>query len=290
MSGFKGLWEFNQQVSSGDTHYSFWRKTPSQITTAGIWFDFSMSPGNPNPQYYAAAPLIAQQMKRSTDGGLFHGTDSLTKNKYLKKFLIMSASATGLPMPYIIADYLLYYPFIDTGTNDEQILDNTLTLPRYTDGVGVKMMAVSVAPNSGTSPTFTVNYTNSAGVSGRTSNPVRLNTATANGSIVSNNDTVGTAKAASPFIAFQDGDSGVRSVESVTFTSGTDVGLFSLVLVKPLLSGVILEQTAPSEIEALPNTTTLPQIYSDAFLNLITLPNGSLTGVAFHGEIETVYN
>ena len=157
MSGFRGLWEYRNAVrDEGNFHYSFWRKTPSQTTTAGIWFDMSMSPGNPNPQYYAATPLVAQQMKRSTDGGLYHGSDHATKSKFLKRFLIMSASATGLPMPFILADYLLYYPFVDTGTNDEQLMDNTLTLPRYTDGKGVQMMAVSVASNSGTSPSFVV--------------------------------------------------------------------------------------------------------------------------------------
>ena len=107
---------------------------------------------------------------------------------------------------------------------------------------------------------------------------------------MANNSTVGTTIAASPFIALASGDTGVMSVNSVTFTSGTDVGLFSLVLVKPLITSVILEQTAPCEVECLTYQNNLPRIYSDAFLNLITLPNGSLSAVPFHGEIETVWN
>lgn len=287
MSGFKGLFEYNDAVQNR-MHYSFWRKTPSQVTTAGIWFDMSMSPGNPNPQYYAATPLIAQQMKRSTDGGFFHGTDSNTQEKFLKRFLIMSASATGLPMPFMLCDYLLYYPFIDTGTNDEQVLDNTLTLPRYPDGKGVQVMAVSVAANSGTSPTFNINYVNQDGVN-KTSRDMKLNTATANGSIITNSN-VGTSINNTPFISLASGDTGVRSVNSVTFTSGTDVGLFALVLVKPLITGNILEQTAPCDVECLAFQNNAPRIYSDAFLSLLTLPQGSLSGVAFHGEIETIYN
>lgn len=287
MSGFNGLYEYNE-ASLERAHYSTWRKTPSQVTTAGIWFDMSMSPGNPNPQYYAATPMIAQQMKRSTDGGLFHGTDSSTRDKYLKRLLIMSSAATGLPMPFMLCDYLLYYPFIDTGTNDAQVLDNTLSLPRYTDGKGVQVMAVSVAANSGTSPTFVINYTNQDG-NAKVSNSMILNTATANGSIITNS-TVGTSIANTPFISLASGDTGVRRVESVTFTSGTDVGLFALVLVKPIITGVLLEQTAPCEVECLPMQSSASRIYNDAFLNLITLPQGSLSGVAFHGEIETIYN
>jgi len=248
----------------------------------------SLSPGNPSPQYYAASPLIAQQMKRSTDGGFNHGPDVSPALKYVNRYLIMSSSATGLPMPYVLCDYLLYYPFVDTGTNDEQLMTNSVALPRWVDGKGVQMMAVSVAANSGTLPTFTVNYTNSDGVAGRTSRIQTANAATANGSIITSS--VGSAISSGPFIGLQSGDTGVRSVESVTLPGTLDVGLFALVLVKPLMTSVILEQTAPSEIVPLADQSQLPRIYDDAFLGLITLPNGSLSGVNFHGEIETVWN
>lgn len=288
MAGFRGKWEINEKIDSGQSFYSFWRKTPSQTTVAGQWFDMSMSPGNPAPQYYAASPLVAQQMKRSTDGGIPHGGNVSSSSKFLSRFLVMSASGTGLPMPYILCDYLLYYPFVDTGTNDEQIFTNSVTLPRFTDGVGVQIMAVSVAASGGLQPTFTVNYTNSSGVAGRTSKLHTLSTNTFNGAIMSNDQTV--AVSTMPFIGLQDGDSGVRSIESVTFITGTDVGLLSFVLVKPLMTGVILEQTAPSEKVCQPHDGIMPQIYDDAFLSLLALPNGSLSGVAFHGEIETIWN
>lgn len=288
MPGFRGLWEIRDSMDIGELHYSFWRKTPSQVTNAGQWFDMSMSPGSPLPQYYAAAPLIAQQMRYSTDGGIFHGASVGSLTKHLKRFLIMSASGTGLPMVYTLADYLLYYPFVDTGTTDEQFMTNSVSLPRYTTGAGVMMMPVSVAASSGTGGAqFVVNYTNQAGVSGRISSTVTMNTATANGALIT-----GYNAAANPglFIGLQSGDLGVRSVQSVKFTSGTDVGLFALVLVKPLLTSALLEQTAPSEIEALPHQAQIPQIFDDAFLNLIVQPQGSLATVAFHGEIETFWN
>lgn len=127
MPGFRGLWDYVSSIESGETHYHSFRKSPSQVTTAGVWFDMSMSPGNPNPQYYAASPLVAQQMKKSTDGGFNHGNSVSPLKKYLHKFLIMSNSATGLPMPWMLCDYLLYYPFVDTGTNDEQLMTNSVS-------------------------------------------------------------------------------------------------------------------------------------------------------------------
>jgi len=72
----------------------------------------------------------------------------------------MSNSATGLPLPLILCDYLLYYPSVDDSISDTQILDNTVTLPRYTDGKGVQVIAVTVAGRTG-GQSFYFTYTNS---------------------------------------------------------------------------------------------------------------------------------
>lgn len=288
----RGVWDYVEAIDKGRIHYANFRKSPSQVNTASNWFDLSMSPGMPLPQYYAAAPLVAQQMKKSTDGGLNHGpsVQSAGYQKYLKRLLIMTNSQNGLPMPYTLMDYLLYYPFIDMGTNDEQLMDNTNTLPRYTDGVGVQMMCVSVAAGTSLSPQFTVNYTNSDGVAGRTSRLVTLSTATANGSILSNHHGLNTVVGNSPFIGLQSGDNGVRSIQSVTFPSITDVGLFAIVLVKPIITGTLYDPQSPSETECLPHRSQLPKIFDDAFLGLIICPNLAINGIAFNGEIETIWN
>lgn len=289
MPGFSKFQQILEADESGRRHYQGFRKIPSQATVAGVWFDLSMSPGNPPPQYYAASPLVAQQMRRSTDGGLNHGPNVGSGfSKFLNRFLIMSNNGTSMPIPYMLCDYLLFYPFVDTGTNDPQIMTNSSTLPRYESGLGVEMMAVSVAPSGGASPTFVVNYTNHLGQTGRTSQPVTLNTSTANGAIMSSHG--GVATASGPFIGLQSGDIGVRSIESVTFTSGTDVGLLSLVLVKPLLTSCLLEQTAPSEIVPVAHQYQMPQIFDDAFLSLIMCPQGSIATILYTGEIETVWN
>jgi hypothetical protein len=52
----------------GRSHYTTWRKAPSQVNTQGAWFDLSLSPGNPIPQYYASNPLAAKVMKLSDQG------------------------------------------------------------------------------------------------------------------------------------------------------------------------------------------------------------------------------
>lgn len=264
-----------------------WRKSPSQVTTAGIWFDLSMSPGNPVPQYYANTPLAAVVLRQSVDGGMAHGGNVSPSQKILREVMAMTTTATGLPMPMILMDYLLFYPFIDEGTIDEQPLTNTASLTRYTDGDGVQIMAVSVAGRTG-GQTFSVKYCNQDGVEDRVTSTVRQNTAAANGSIV----TTATASngAAGPFIPLQAGDTGVRYIQSVTM-NGPDVGLFTLVLVKPLLQMQIRGIDAPVEVDPfLMKGTSLPVIQDDAYLNFIALPQGSLAATAIHGTIKTVWN
>lgn len=270
---------------NGQSHYSFWRKVPTQTTANGIWFDLSMSPGNPVPNYYAASPTVAIALARSTDGGLNHGPNVSPKTKYLHRFLSMTQTATAVPLQLRLCDYLMYYPFVDMSVVDVQPMTTNITLPRYPTGAGVQIMAVEVASQVGGS-TFYVTYTNQDGVAGRVSQTVTCNTQVVNGTIVTS--APNTLGCAGLFIPLQGNDTGVQLIESVTFVTG-DVGLLSLVLVKPLASATIYDITAPVEIDYLINFGTAPIIVDDAYLNLIASPVGTLSFAPIQGEIQTYW-
>lgn len=271
----------------GRTRRYTWRKTPSQVTTAGLWFDLSMSPGNPPPKYwFDAPPAIAKAVSQSADGGIFHGANVSPQEKYIRLVTSLTVTATALPMPLILCDYLLYYPSCDDSTTDEQILDNTVTLPRYADGAGVQVIAVSVAGRTG-GQQFYFTYTNSDGVAGRTSQTVTQNAAAAIGTIVTS--AKATQASGNPFIGLQSGDSGVRSIQSVTML-GADVGLFTLILVKPLAQTAIKEITAPYEKDFFTLAQSLPQIEDDAYLNFLCIPNGTLAATALIGDLKVIWN
>jgi hypothetical protein len=272
----------------GQSRQYAWRKVPSQVTTAGYWFDLSLSPGNPVPKYwFDATPLIAKGIYQSTDGGLFHGANTAPKNQYLRMTNAMSSSGTGLPLPLLLCDFLLYYPSIDDSVLDQQPLDNTVTLPRYTDGKGVQVIAVTVAGRTG-GQDFYFTYTNSDGVAGRTSRTVRQNAISAIGTITTSS-LITLNMSGNPFIGLQSGDTGVRSIESVTML-GVDVGLFSLILVKPLARTQIREQTAPVEKDYLISGSDVPEIKDDAYLSFLTCPRGSLNNVTLFGDLKVIYN
>lgn len=265
-----------------------WVKNVNQVTAQGIWYDLTGASGNPRAkQWFDAAPLTAQQIKQSTDGGIFHGgaVSSLGMKKYLRSVRALCASATPLPMPLIVADYLMYYPSIEDGNTDPQVMDNTLTLPRYTTGKGVHMMAVTISSRTG-GQQFTVSYTNSDGTAGRTTTAVTQNTAAAPGSITTASTT--TASGGNPFIPLQDDDEGVRSVESVTM-AGADTGFFALLLVKPLMNTVVRGIDAPYDKDALLFEPGLEEIQDDAYISVLGLPNGSLSGLAVRGNLRCIW-
>lgn len=285
MSGLKTIGEVVDTELNGNVRDYIWRKVPSAVTTSGIWFDLSMSPGMPVPKYwFDAAPLTAKAIYQSSDGGFYHGPD-VTGEKYLRKITTQASAVTALPMNVILCDYLLYYPTIDDGTTDEQVMDNTVTLPRYTDGKGVQILAVTVGSRTG-GQQFTISYTNSDGVAGRTTTAVTQNTSTVLGSITGSNKA--TINASNPFIGLQAGDSGVRSIESVTML-GVDVGLMSIILVKPLTQTCFREITVPYEKDFLIPTSDLIRIYNNAFLNFLCLPLGSLAATSLRGDLKVIW-
>ena len=289
MTGFRGIKDVVDAELAGQVRSYQWRKTPSAVTTAGIWFDLSTAAGNPKAKnWFDAAPLVAAQVKQSTDGGIFHGANVSPKQLHLRKSLSLTATATALPMQMMLCDYLLYYPTIDDAELEPQVMDNTVTLPRYTNGSGVQMMAVTLAARTG-GQSFYVTYTNQDGVTGRVSKTVTQNTSSVIGTIATSFLTPNIGGTGTPFIGLQEGDTGVQAVESVTML-GADTGLFAIVLVKPLVETQILNIVSPVEVDYLLHKVEMPRIYDDAFLGFLCLPNGSLAASAIIGNLKMIYN
>jgi hypothetical protein len=264
-----------------------WRKNPTQVTTAGHWFDLSMSPGNPPPKYwFDAPPGAAKAISQSVDGGIYHGAAVSPSTKYLRAMTTRATAITAQPMTYVVCDYLLYYPSCDDSTVDPQVFDNTVTLPRYTDGEGVQVIAVSVAGRTG-GQTFSFSYTNSSGVAGRTSQTTFQNAASAIGTLQTGNTSA--ALSATPFIGLQSGDTGVRSIESVTM-NGADVGLFTLILVKPLFRTASKEIVTVYEKDAFLLGADLPIIEDDAYISAVCLPQGTLAATGLLGDFKVIWN
>lgn len=100
----------------------------------------------------------------------------------------------------------------------------TAALTRYTSGVGVMIGLEQYTGVGGTATTATVSYTNQAGTPGQISKPVVFGGAGG-----------GNTVARMFVVPLADGDTGAKSVESVTLAASTgSAGNFGITLFKPL--------------------------------------------------------
>lgn len=237
-------------------------------------------PGHPVTNFYASTPLVAATLLSRE--GIQQGQNQSPQTKYLKRITAMGPIA---PTTLLLVDYLLYYPFLDGDSTDEQFFDNTVTLPRYTDGEGVKAFVVAQGSYVGGAQ-FSINYTNQDGVSGRISELCTSNTTTTSGTLITS------GVAAGQFgwhIPLKNGDTGIRSVESFTFLSANG-GIFALVLAKDIGSVTIREANVPAEKDFLIDTgLSMPIVYDGAYLNFLALANASIAAQPFYGSLQFVW-
>ena len=169
----------------GKYQVSSFRKVSSQATSTGTWCDLSMASGNPSPNFYSGLELTATTLDGNK--GIYHGQNGIGQ-KILKDLSVQSTSGGAAPMTMVLCDYLLFYPQVDMDSVDPQSMDNTVTLPRYESGDGVRMFVVAQYPYIG-GVNFSVTYTNQAGVTGRTTGNITMNTATTIASFIHGNTT-----------------------------------------------------------------------------------------------------
>lgn len=254
------------------------RKLPSQASVAGWWVDLSMATGNPNPNYYLGPQFTATTLE--ADKGIFHGDDKAPAKKFLRSLCLMTPTA-GLVGMYQLLDYLMFYGSIELDNADQQDMDNTVTLPRYADGDGVRAMLVATTPTVGLG-TFEYDYINQDGIA-RTSPVISLSTVSANIASLPTSQP-NTAAGGEVFLRLADGDTGIRAVTGLRNLT-LDGGLASIVLVKPLAALTIREINTPDETEWIRQDINVPQIEDGAYLNLImncaaTVAAGTLAGFA----------
>ena len=265
--------------------WASWYKRITQVAGVGYWFDLTMSPGNPGPQYYTGAQATFNRLTKDNIGSLPYPLLGASVNGGATDMLscmLLPNSAVFCPMAMVFMDYLGYYPYIDESEAGEIVLDNILGIDRYVDGEGVQMMPVVAAGQTG-GQSFYVTYTNSQGQSGRISQTVRTCGQGSVGTVLTGQSVGLSGIGSSPFIPLQVGDTGVKSIESVTLL-GSDIGLFTLVLVKPLFTVSIGPTLTPQEVVFGIHNKVFPRLVPGCFLSAICLPaTGALTNLYLHG-------
>jgi len=282
--GFRSVKKYAEAWDAGRSFTSHFRKSPTSGGSATCWVDMSMYGGGPPANYYAATPLTAATLDGTT--GIYHGDDKSPARKYLASWS-MCGSSNNNRGRLTLQDYLLFYPFVDCDDLTTQTMTNTTTLPRYTDGAGVQVMAVCQATSVGNG-SFVFEYVNQDGVTktsptqlcqagGNTATPSTLIAGPQNGSNAFN------------YLQLAAGDSGVRQINSVTFAVSNG-GLMALVLVKPLASLSIREASCESEISLLQFGMPTVRIYDGAYLSYIHLQEISQNATLLTGRLQFIWD
>jgi len=283
--GFRTVGDYARAQDEGRVYTTHFRKNPPHTTVAGNWYDMSVASGYPRPNYYAAAPLIAEVL--DGNAGIYHGTNKSPYTKHIARWSLCSPTAGFVGGPFRLLDYLLYYPFIDgDAVGEVQAMTNyeddplVPALPRYADGVGVYAMGVCVAPTLG-GGSFTVTYVDENGET-RVSPTITMSVAALNiaSLIRSQVAAAGVGSWALPL-----GSHGVRRITDVTMLTASG-GLFTIVLVKPLAISTLREASTVREVEFFTQLPGPPRVYDGAYLNMIVQPTATLAGGVVTGHIE----
>lgn len=141
------LSDLNAAFDAGKWHLQRFQKNAG-TAHALQWSDPTFSSGQPPYDARVGVPLeftpcVAQKNDAIWFPGIASGED-----RYLVSATFWSNQATfNGPGSVVLFDLLGYYPLIDGDSTDQQDLDNTLTLPRYSDGKGVVAVMVNhIAP------------------------------------------------------------------------------------------------------------------------------------------------
>jgi hypothetical protein len=296
VAGFRNHRAWTDAEIAGQFHITSFRKAVSSTaTTTNAWIDYSYFPGSPVANFYASEPLAAAYVESSR--GIYVPTVS-PKTQWLRNLKLMSAASSGTStlngrQQIVLADLLMYYPFIDTdAVGEQQDMIQSVTLPRYTSG-NVIAVGQSAASTNGT---FTFSYTNQDGTAGRTSQAHTTFAVAGGGQVVASS--VGAATSYHPYLSLQAGDYGVRSIESVTFTAGGG-GLMALVIVHPLLECFLTQEATRGTSDSFGACDEFAsmihhrprQIVDGAVINLFAAGHaGSLASSILAGMLETTWN
>ena len=279
----------NEMSTNGKFNRYDFTKTAAVTHAVGRWYDMSLENGLPVAQPYTTGTNLAFQALSDTNGqGIWHGGNVSPDTKHVVNIGAFGNTATSIPSVLQLVDIIGYYPITTVTTTTAQTLNNATVFPRYQDGAGVRCYLVARATMGAGTPTIQISYTNEKGVAGRVV-PVTLTAVTTAvvGHIVHSDPT---ANHYGAFIPLASGDSGIKSIQSITFSATMTSGSLALVVCRPLTSLPITVLGVQSERNLLNQLPSLPRVYDGANLNFLLFTGGAYAaGGSISGYIETCY-
>jgi hypothetical protein len=284
----------NEMTTNGQFKRTDWNKNflPTTAAVAGEWHCLFRGAGNPGADAImnTGTNLAFQALTDTTANatGIQHGGNVSPATKHIVNASAFTAAATVAPGILMLVDLLGWYRVTSVTTTTAQATNNTVTLPRYTDGAGVQAFIYNTNATAlgAATPNLSLGYTNSNGTASRAT-PATLpigKTAAANGLILYSG--TGSGKYG-PFVPLQAGDSGIRSVQTIQNSISYVSGEYAVVLCKPLLTLPITTLGVACERDLVNQMPSLPQIVDGACLTWLWYSGANTpTNSAFFGHLD----
>lgn len=279
-------------ISAGQTTRYDWNKiTGGSAYAAGRWYDGSMLNALPIANAWAGTALNWRACDESTGNGtqvfgIPHGGNVSPLTKHLLNMNAWGTAATSVPGTLMLVDLQGYYPGISNNTTSAQTLVGTPTL-RYTNGEGCRMYWVQTAVAGATAQNIALSYTDQAGNTGNALGATVAMTASGIAGHISHAGTA--ANNYGPFLPLASGDTGVRSVQTVTF-SAANTGTGALCIARPLAQITLSVAGLMTEKDLLNQIPSLPVIKDGACLVwLYGAGAATAASTTFAGGIEVVW-
>ncbi len=260
-----------------------------KLNTAQFGMDIKAIPAvnNPCSTTYRSAPFpgttptSSEACYDTTAGALLPEiSGTFTNTRYLAEIGIEVGTLLG--QAAVLCDRLVHSGGLSGIVTTAQTTNLQLTSdtpPRFSTGAGVLIGLEIYIAIGATATTATVNYTNQSGVSNRTTKAIVFGGG--------GNNAVGSFR----ICPLQDGDTGVRSVQSVTLAASTaTAGNFGVTLFKPLTmmcnTGFGSTQIMPyKRIGPIGGAGQMPIIPSNACLFLLCQGNASGSTAFIHAKV-----
>lgn len=279
-----GLDSIYAAKAAGKSNKGLFQKFSSNAaaSAAGRWHEFFTANGIPTAGAWSGSAGVATQLTGASQGGLNVGTSSVSTDiRHLTALKMQSPTATLVPATFYLVDYLLYYPACVV-TGAPTALNNTATLPRYTDGAGVFPIIAVQSALGAAQPALTLTYVDEGGTGSNVALAMTSPVASAPISALFLNN-------GSPFLPLAGADKGVRSITSYTLATGT-TGTVAMVLVKVIAEIDLYAINTGNMVDFLSGSDILPKIEDNACLGFIGVAGGAMIASSvFSGTISNVW-
>jgi hypothetical protein len=195
-------------------------------------------------------------------------------------YWLIRVSATTARVATSYANYVAgtAIAYTDAGTGTHTM---TVQMPRYADGVGCEaFFVVQTQPTAGGPTLSASSYTNTAGTAGRAFQGSVTLGATADAYATRILHSGNAAGRYGAFLPKQGGDTGIKSIESFTWSAGTaytGTGVVALCVARPLLDIALPVTGMWSERDLVNQFPSLPRIYDGACLTWLLFGTGATT-------------